>query len=159
MREAKDCPTSIRALRDSRGWTQAELARRVGVHPSAVAQWEKGWTEPRKVSLQALARVFNVSLTDMMSGVTRAEPRHEVVPGGSALSRDVDDPQPRFDISLLRQAAELGIDVVAELSPHLSALIRLKREERWLEENREALADANAFLDRYGLWSDGKRQF
>jgi transcriptional regulator with XRE-family HTH domain len=33
------------------------------------------------------------------------------------------------------------------------------RSRRWLEENRAALADANAFLDRHGLWSDGKRLF
>jgi post-segregation antitoxin (ccd killing protein) len=33
------------------------------------------------------------------------------------------------------------------------------RQQRWIEDNREALADANAFLARHGLWSDGKRQF
>lgn len=159
MIATKTYRVSIRALRDNKGWTQAELAGRIGVHPSAVAQWERGWTEPRKVSLQALARVFDVSAGDLMAGVTRAEPKPEVVHDGTALSRDVDPLQPQFDISLLRQAAELGVDVVTALSSHLSALIRLKREEQWLEENRAAFADANAFLDRYGLWSDGKRLF
>ncbi len=27
------------------------------------------------------------------------------------------------------------------------------------QENREALADANDFVHRHGLWSDGKRLF
>ena len=158
MIDAKDYGVQIRALRDKRGWTQAELAKRLGVHPSAVAQWERGWTEPRKVSLQALAGVFDVPVTDLISGAARTtEPGREVVPNSAALSRDVDAPQPQFDASLLRQAQELGIDVVAALSTHLSALIRLRREERWLEENRAAFADANAFLDKYGLCSDGKR--
>ena len=35
---------------------------------------------------------------------------------------------PRFEGALLREAVELGIDVAAELSPHLRAAVRLKRE-------------------------------
>ena len=30
---------------------------------------------------------------------------------------------------------------------------------RWLEENQGALTDANKFVERQGLWSDGKRLF
>jgi post-segregation antitoxin (ccd killing protein) len=33
------------------------------------------------------------------------------------------------------------------------------RQEAWSVVNGPALTDANAFLKRYGLWSDGKRQF
>ena len=33
------------------------------------------------------------------------------------------------------------------------------RQEAWRVVNRPALTDANAFLERYGLWSDGKRHF
>ena len=57
------------------------------------------------------------------------------------------------------EAAELGIDAEAALSSYLKALVSEKRAKRWLEENREALASANEFLDRHGLWSDGKRLF
>jgi len=32
-------------------------------------------------------------------------------------------------------------------------------QARWLAENADALTDANAFLERHGLWSDGLRQF
>jgi post-segregation antitoxin (ccd killing protein) len=46
--------------------------------------------------------------------------------------------------------------VATELTPHP---VRLKREERWLDENRGAIADANALVERLGLWSDGKRLF
>jgi post-segregation antitoxin (ccd killing protein) len=37
--------------------------------------------------------------------------------------------------------------------------VKEARQQRWIEENRAALEDANAFLERYGLWSDGKRLF
>lgn len=33
------------------------------------------------------------------------------------------------------------------------------RQQRWLEENRGAIEDANRFLEKHGLWSDGKRLF
>jgi post-segregation antitoxin (ccd killing protein) len=29
-----------------------------------------------------------------------------------------------------------------------------ERERRWLEENREAIASTNAFIDRHGLSAD-----
>ena len=55
------------------------------------------------------------------------------------------------DMQLLAEARRLGLN--------LRQLVVETRQQRWIEENRGALADANAFLDRHGLWSDGKRQF
>ena len=37
--------------------------------------------------------------------------------------------------------------------------VKAARQEVWRVVNRPALTDANAFLEQYGLWSDGKRQF
>jgi post-segregation antitoxin (ccd killing protein) len=54
-------------------------------------------------------------------------------------------------MELLNQARELGID--------LKQVVAEARRQRWLEENRAAIADANAFLARCGLWSDGRRLF
>jgi antitoxin CcdA len=65
----------------------------------------------------------------------------------------------QLDVALLKEAGELGIDLPAALNQQLRELVRRVRRECWLEENREALADANVFLERHGLWSDGKRQF
>jgi post-segregation antitoxin (ccd killing protein) len=35
--------------------------------------------------------------------------------------------------------------------------VRTEQERRWLEENREAIASINAFVDRYGLLADRLR--
>ena len=35
-------PTDIRRLRQERGWSQAELARQTGMHPSTVSLIERG---------------------------------------------------------------------------------------------------------------------
>ena len=45
---------TIKALRAHLGWSQQKLAKRIGVNPSTVRQWEKGQTEPHGAALKAL---------------------------------------------------------------------------------------------------------
>ena len=45
--ETEDGMRSIRQLREERGWTQLELAYRLGVTPVTIYNWERGRTEPR----------------------------------------------------------------------------------------------------------------
>lgn len=45
----------VKLARDVRGWTQAELARRVGVSQPAIAQIESGVTQPAAQTLDAVA--------------------------------------------------------------------------------------------------------
>jgi transcriptional regulator with XRE-family HTH domain len=55
----------IRELRDEFGWSQFELASRVGVTPSTVYNWESGRTEPRLSQLRALSEVFGMPMGDI----------------------------------------------------------------------------------------------
>lgn len=56
------CNFRIRALRESKGWTQRELAVLLGLDKSAVAHWETGRKTPTTGNLLAMARVFNCTL-------------------------------------------------------------------------------------------------
>ena len=56
---------TIRRLREERGWTQLEVAYRLGVTPVTIYNWERGRTEPRASQLRQLARLFGVSMDDM----------------------------------------------------------------------------------------------
>lgn len=50
-------PGYIRALRDALGWTQVELAERVGVDSMTVSRWERGAVRPSPAATKALARI------------------------------------------------------------------------------------------------------
>ena len=60
---------------------------------------------------------------------------------------------------LLQQAKVLKINLSATLEQELARLIRQKRCAQWLKENRPALGDYNAFVEKHGVFSDGLRQF
>lgn len=62
----------IKALREVRGWTQAELARRLNITRNGVNSWEQGLSMPSPACLVDLAKLFSVS-TDYLLGVERLE--------------------------------------------------------------------------------------
>lgn len=61
----------IKLLREERGWTQAELARRLGITRNGVNSWEQGLSMPSPACLVDLAKAFSVS-TDYLLGMDSA---------------------------------------------------------------------------------------
>jgi DNA-binding XRE family transcriptional regulator len=51
---------TIRALRQEQGWTQFELALRVGVQPQAVYLWESGRRVPQVPQMRKLGELFGI---------------------------------------------------------------------------------------------------
>ena len=64
--------TRIAILRISKGWSQAELARRIGVSTSAVGMYEQGRREPSLGLLARLAQEFGVTTDYLLMGETPA---------------------------------------------------------------------------------------
>lgn len=58
----------IKQLREQRGFTQAALAKMLGVTRSCVNAWEMGVSVPSTQSLVQLAEIFDIS-TDYILGV------------------------------------------------------------------------------------------
>jgi transcriptional regulator with XRE-family HTH domain len=125
----------IKSARRNAGFTQRELAKKLHVSAGAVGQWETGGV-PATERLPTLADVLGVSL-DWLLGK----------------SPESNEPATKMeaDLRLIEEARHLGVN--------LHKVVAEARQQRWIEENRDALTDANAFLARHGLWSDGKRQF
>ena len=62
----------IGAARRSRGLSQAELARRLGISPSAMGMYEQGRREPSAQTLVTLARELEVSTDYLLTGQVSA---------------------------------------------------------------------------------------
>jgi transcriptional regulator with XRE-family HTH domain len=129
----------LKLAREKAKLTQAQLAKKLGVSQGAVGQWEIDLNLPATERLGVLADLLHVSLDWLLGADARPL-------GSEAASATTLD-----DIQLLAEARRLGVK--------LPLVVAEARQRRWLDENREALTDANAFLARHGLWSDGKRQF
>lgn len=59
----------IRKLRESRGWSQADLARKAGITRSAVSTYEQGQRTPSADVIRCFARAFGVS-ADYLLGIS-----------------------------------------------------------------------------------------
>lgn len=51
----------LKKLRESKGWTQAELGKRMGITRASVNAWEMGISNPSTDYLVELAKIFQVS--------------------------------------------------------------------------------------------------
>ncbi len=58
----------IALLRRGFGWSQAALAKRLHISPSAVGMYEQGRREPSLEALMDLSQVFGVSVDYLLTG-------------------------------------------------------------------------------------------
>lgn len=61
--------------------------------------------------------------------------------------------------ALIQEAKNLDINLSREFETHLEALVKQRRQEKWLTENRAALDAYNEHVERDGVFSDGLRGF
>lgn len=70
--------TQIKALRQRKGWSQAELAERLHISPSAVGMYEQGRREPSIDILVALSKEFDVTIDYLVAGSYGVNPDHKI---------------------------------------------------------------------------------
>ena len=59
---------TIKNLREKKGFTQAELAEKLGVSSKAVSKWETAKGLPDIALIEPLANVLSVSVMELMTG-------------------------------------------------------------------------------------------
>ena len=64
-----------------------------------------------------------------------------------------------INADLLREAKALNINLSQAFEVHLAELVKAKKQEKWLLENREAIDAYNRFVDENGVFSDAWRSF
>lgn len=111
----------IGALRKEKGWTQEELAERLGVSPQAVSKWENDVSCPDIMLLPEIARLFNVT-TDNILGC-EPEKTVQLVPKEQrndlenlmlrilVNSCDGDKVRVNLPMKLVKTGIELGLDI------------------------------------------------
>ena len=59
----------ITMLRKRSGWSQEELAEKLGVSRQAVSKWENGSSDPSTTNLIALANLFDITPEEMLKEI------------------------------------------------------------------------------------------
>ena len=77
MDRAKRVGGRIKRFRELAGLSKSELARRVGVSPTAVNNWEDNGMVPRMGMMLKLEKVLEVSWMQLMSGRSDGDPEAE----------------------------------------------------------------------------------
>ena len=81
----------------------------------------------------------------------------------TTLQFDISAPKKATNLSinsdLLRQAKELNINLSQTLEQHLAEVVREAKQQRWLAENKDAIAAYNERIERDGLPLEQYRTF
>ncbi|WFU09182.1 type II toxin-antitoxin system CcdA family antitoxin [Rhizobium sp. CB3090] len=64
-----------------------------------------------------------------------------------------------LDEKLLSDARELKINIARAAEDGIARAIKTERERLWLQENAEAIEQANAYVEKHGLPFGKYRQF
>jgi len=81
----------LRGFRVMAGYSQEALAEHIGVNYATVGNWENGKTEPRISEFIAIAKVFNVSLSELAGD---AGARMPVLPVAAPTPAPAEPPEP-----------------------------------------------------------------
>lgn len=61
--------TTIKEYREKKGWTQEQLADKIGVVKSAVSMWETGDRKPDICTLKKLAELLECTADDLLKNL------------------------------------------------------------------------------------------
>ena len=122
----------IALLRKEKGLTQEELATHMGVSPQAVSKWENDQTCPDISALPKLARLFGITVDELLEGKTET-PAVWVLPPEQR--RDIKDMLLRITVdsaegdkvrvNLPMALVELGMEIGMEM-PQINGTDALK---------------------------------
>src|SRR5688572_7161087 len=115
----------IADLRAKLGWTQQELAERVGISRVAVSHLEAGMSDPGERTVTLLAGVFKVEPHELVTGTTYPPAKSERLPVVAARYTEVE-----LQLALLDLDLQRGTAVVPEWDARLADLLLRTHDQR-----------------------------
>lgn len=86
----------LKYLRKRAGWSQTELAKRLGVSKSAISMWENGNRAPDPEMMEAIADLFNVDMNFLYGKSGSEDDTYYTDPETARLAQEMfEDPQMR----------------------------------------------------------------
>lgn len=70
---AQSLGESLKSRRTGKGFTQEYVAEALGVSRQAVSKWENGTSEPSTANLMALAKLYGLSVDELLRQVETSE--------------------------------------------------------------------------------------
>jgi transcriptional regulator with XRE-family HTH domain len=113
------------------GWTQAELAERVGISRVALSHIEAGISNPGERTVALLAGVFKVEPHELVAATDYPPAKAERLPVVAARYTEVEHQLALLDaqLAVVRDPAERG-RIVAETRDHLLSLLAVSHDRR-----------------------------
>lgn len=118
-------PGNVKHLRQLKGWTQEELADKLGVVKSRISSYEAGRSSPRLEGLLLLAQLFEVGYDDLISrDLKKQAPTGLVQEPDPAIYRVVARLQRQLEEAEEKLAAQPSEKNIRELKRIKNALIQ-----------------------------------
>lgn len=112
----------IRTLRLRAGLTQAQLAEKLIISPSAVAAWETGARNPKIEHLRKMADLFHVSLSELTGDAPAPRPvQTDAPPAAGTEIIQTDDGQRLAIISTQSEKKNAFIQPITDMEPDIQA--------------------------------------
>lgn len=114
MNRARRVGGQIRHFRELAGLSKSDLARRVGVSPTAVHNWEENGVMPRMEVMLELEKALEVRWTQLMTGhdSPEAQPADVAPSPGESVSRGERLDRFRRQIAALFEVAPDRVEIV-----------------------------------------------
>ena len=125
--------------RAKRGWTQTDLAERLGISRVAVSHLEAGMSTPGERTVALLAGLFKLEPHELVADSSYPGAKADRLPLVTARYTEVE-----LQLALFERDLERGDLVVAEWEARLDALLATTHDRR----ERAAVVDARAKLRR-----------
>lgn len=112
-----DLGRHIAEARERQGWTQEELAQRLGAHEMTISKWERGENRPTATNLARLAKELEVSEAELVLGPMYLRESRPLYPenGSAEFHR-------RLDVILAGESDETLLDLAIATRAEASRL-------------------------------------